>query len=209
MDKIYIDDTDVLTQYGVFLIQEKGLLSPLKPKNALKYDWPDEHGLQIHHADKLLEPRKFSLNLGINNTTHQLFKTRINAFCDLFNDPSLRQLRIDKYNRVFMIDVNGSKPMNRLTHWNASLNVGVFTMNFIEPEPISRQYQITETTTSVSVSGSGDQVYTVYWGDGTVSMLDASTPVGKTVTAGRRIVIAGRVEKASSFSVSNGTLITW
>ena len=210
MDLIYIDDVDVLTTYGVFLIQEKGVFSPLVSKNSFKYDWKDEHGLQLHHEDSLMNERKFSLKLGIRATTAATWKTKSQAFFDLFVASGFRQLRIGSYKKVFMVVVNGSKPMNRLTHWNSSLNVGIFTINFLEPEPVNRQYLISTTGTNVSCTGSGDQVFTVYWGDGDKDTFTASASAGHTYSGtGFRAVICGRLDKIATLTVTNSTEQTW
>ena len=109
-----------------------------------------------------------------------------------------------------MVVVNGSKPMNRLTHWNSSLNVGIFTMNFLEPEPVNRQYLISSTTTSVSCTGSGDQVFTVYWGDGNKDTFTAAAGTGHTYSGtGFRAVICGRIDKITTLTVTNSTEQTW
>jgi hypothetical protein len=211
MQKIYIDDTDVLTSYGVFLIQEQGLFDPLVPKHKYKFDWPDEHGIQYSHTDKLMKERKFTLKLGIKSTSKADYKEDIHTFLELFYAPGLRMLRLADIDKVYMVDINASKPVQRLTHWNDTLMVAVFYLNLIEPEPINRQYYSTGTSVQVSLTTDNDELFTIYWGDGSVDTItEATSPVtNSTLGAGKYIVIAGRKENIASLTVSNSTEVTW
>ena len=59
MDLLYVNGVDVFATYGVFLIEEKGLLDPLAQKTSLKHDWrepkwfPVEFQRQNHEGTQI------------------------------------------------------------------------------------------------------------------------------------------------------------
>lgn len=213
MEKIYIDGTDVLSSHGIFLVKSSGMFDALIPKHKYKHDWADEHGVQYSHTDKLFKARNISLKLGLKTTTEAAFKQGIHNFLELFYTPGLHQLKFESLAKVYMVDLRGQKPMQRLTSWNSSLNVGQFQINLIEPEPVNRQFTATGTTCTVNLDCSDDSVFTIYWNDSnreidTIS--DTTSPVANsTMVSGNIIVVAGRTEKINTLSVTNGTEITW
>ena len=211
MQLMYIDDTNIYSSYGVFMIEEKGLFDPLIAKHKYKYDWPDEHGVQYSHTDKLMKPRKFSLLLGIKSTSKTNYKQGIHNFLELFTAAGMRMLRLQDIDKVYMVDINGKKPMQRLTHWNDTFMVGRFQINLIEPEPINRQYYSTGTSVTVTLTTDNDELFTIYWGDGSVDTItEATSPVTNSgLGTGKYIVVAGRKENISSLNVSNSTEVTW
>jgi hypothetical protein len=211
MQKLYIDDTDIYAVYGLVVMEEKGLFSPLVPKHAYKFDWPDEHGLDLSHAVKVVKPRKFQIQLALKATSKAAFRQGIMNFLELFYAPGLRMLRLDDISKVFMVDIDGGKPVQRLTHWNETLMAGFFTVNFIEPEPINRVYYSTGTSVQVSLATDGDELFTIYWGDGTVDTItEITSPVtNATLGSGKYVVIAGRVDRITTLTVSNTTTVTW
>jgi len=214
MDKIYIDNTDVLTTYGVFLIKQKGLLDLLEMKSPTVYDWDDEHGEEVYLEEVILEKRKFTLEVGIKATSIADFKENLHAFYDYMRTVGLRQLRIDNLDKVFMVYLDKAKPFNRMTYWNASLNVGTVTLNFVEPEPVNRQWYGSSTTEKVVTLACtpDNQKYSINWGDGTYETVDESdSPISHTylVAGSCYIVISGRMDKIDTLSITNVTEVTW
>lgn len=208
---MYIDESDILSNYGIFVQEEFGLFSPLTVKGSWSRNWPDEHGEIERKDDQPMKPRKFKIKMGVQATTIAQFNSRIGQFFDLFTDVGARQLRLEHYNRVWMVHVAGMKPFQRQTHFNAVQNVGLFTMNFIEPEPVNRQFYIPGLFTTVAVTGSGQYVYTIFWGDGTWDYVSVATGgVGHAYGGGGgTAVVCGRIDKATTITATSSTERTW
>lgn len=215
MDLLYVNGVDVYATYGVFLIKDgvKGLLDPLAQKTSLKHDWKDQSGFKVNFGAKLAKPRKFSLKLGIRNATAATWLSDLHSFFDLFHSgtaPSV--IKIASHSKGFIAMVSGRKPMNRLTHYNSVLNVGIFTMNFIEPEPITRTFLVSGSSSTASCTGPSDQGFNVYWGDGEASSFNAENNAPHTFSGGaspRTVVVTGRMDLITGLSISNGSEQTW
>jgi hypothetical protein len=213
MDLLYVNGVDVYATYGVFLIEEKGLLDPLAQKTSLKHDWKDQSGFKLNFSAKLAKERKFSLKLGIRNAVAATWRSDLHDFFDLFHSgtaPSV--IKVASHAKGFVAMVSGRKPMNRLTHYNSSLNVGIFTMNFTEPEPITRTFLVTGSSSTASCTGPTDQGFNVYWGDGEASTFNAANSAPHTFSGGsspRTVVVAGRMDLITGLSVTNGSEQTW
>jgi len=216
--KIYFDNVDVLTEHGVFLMGSKGLLEPLRFKTPYQHDWDDEHGIDIDASEMYFEERRITLDLGIKQTTKALFKNEIFAFWDqVLNQNRLVQMRIDEHTKVNMVRCVGHKAFEKLIFWNNTLNVGKFKLDFIDPVPVNRQYKNTFTTLQSNVSvdcptADEDEVFDVFWGDGTKTTVSES---GGSVTSAYGsagtyyIVVAGRMDKITTLTVTNSTEQTW
>lgn len=215
--KIYFDNVDVLTDYGVFLIKERGLLDPLKHKKPYIHNWDDNHGLEIADGKLMADIRKITLELGIKATSKANFRGNMMDFVsDVLGSTGLVQMRIDEHPIVNMVMVDNLNHLERLTHWNDVQMVGKFRINLIDPYPINRQWlnsgssQSTVTVDATAAADSGETL-TVFWGDGT---RDEVSEDGGGVSSSysswpKRIVVAGRLDLFTTISCTNATEQTW
>lgn len=210
-----MDNEDLLDDYGIFLIKSKGEQDPLAfKKSGIQHDWDDEHGTDIDFSDSFRKDRKIQLMLGVKASTADNFQDNVHEFLTFLQAAGLRQLRYSWLDRVFMVYLNTGVSMKRFTNWNDSLMVGQFGINLLDPVPVNRQWINTFTTLQSQVTinmADEDEQLTVYWGDGTKSVVtESGSPVTSAYgSAGTYyIVVAGNIQRAVSIVVTNATEIT-
>ena len=215
--KVYFDNVDVLTDYGVFLIKERGLLNPLRHKTPYTHDWDDNHGLEIADGLLMADVRRIQLELGIKASSRANFRGNLFDFYDdILGSSGLVQLRIDEHSKVNMVMIDGHNDLERLTFWNDIQMVGRVKINFLDPYPINRQWlnsgsSQSTVTVDATAAADADETLTVFWGDGTRAEVSEN---GGGVTSNysswpKRIVVAGRLDLFTTISCTNATEQTW
>ena len=212
VNRYFIDGKDLCLEYGSTVLKSNGELDLPKPKKRLEIDWPDSHGLSIDAELSFVGVREIELECMLIQEQNTLAVSKLSAFNSLLIASGFRQMRCYKTNpKVHMVKLNDGIRVERFDQGKTLL----FNVHLIEPEPVSRQFQIDIVTANdavtVNVGSGATGSLTVYWGDGTkevvVSSKTHSYPVGSIPI----IVVAGDFTKTPNFSISayiNYTTVT-
>ena len=209
--EFYIDNTDVLVNYGIFITKSKGEQDPLKVKINTAHDWEDEHGTDLDLIDTFYDDRKIQLILAVKATSKISFEDNVHDFLEMLIQPELRLLKFSWLRRAFMVYLESGVSMKRYTHWNDVLMVGQFGINLVCPVPVNRQWINTFTVLQTDVTidtVDPDEQFTVFWGDGTKTVVTenngaVSSTYGSAGTY--QIIVAGNIQHLNSITVTNAS----
>lgn len=207
--KIIIDGNDVYTAYGVLVEKTSGMLDGLKMKDPVVNKWSDEHGSEVYLDEVYYEPRDISINCAIVGNSATNLVSKINTFFNAMRASGFRYIRSQHINKGYLVYLDQSSPMTRLSKFNGNPSIGRLTLYFKEPYPINRQWVTSSTSVSFTISCS--KTLTIYWGDGsTDTIVGTSQTKNKDYGSGgtRYIVIYGSIETITSLSGTNVTELT-
>ena len=175
-----IDGITVLKEFGIGVNQTSGILDLLKKKQAFKHSWSDRNGDDyfVESQDILYEPRRIKLDCWVVASSGAEFENRIQRFVNLIDRPYLRTLEFSNIDRPFMVYNSGGSSIRILTNGlRTGKNVGSFSIEFIEPDPVYPFLSVGNVSAGQSISlslkmFSGKAV--IYWGDGTITEATAT-----------------------------------
>ena len=203
---------------GVRVSASRGILSALKLKDPVKVAWPDQHGEAMDLSKPRYDSREITLDCYIAAATPTAFILAVQAFIAAFQKTGLQQLQIDVNDGVvtrkpllYYVYMHGNIDITK--RWNSAKQIGTFSLQLREPEPIKRVYSF------AAVTGAMDLAFTltttdpvnIYWGDGSVitDVVTASGEVEHTYTTEGTfyIVITGVIDSISA--VTTTATLVW
>lgn len=209
----YIDNIDIKATYGVFISSSVGLISRPKPKRPAARTWSEYNGEIPDLASTVYEPRDIKLECFMKAESRDQYLTKVNGFLDLFEQG--RTVRL-------MVDAGATKPLVFEVFLNAQVEfeksfdigqqIGTFTLNLREPEPVKRvlNFEAVTGAKDVTITMTTAKLVNIYWGDGTVTQDVSGTNKATTHTYANNglyyIVITGNINEITALT-SNATLI--
>lgn len=206
--KYFLNGVD-FKEYGIHVKSSRGILDALELKEPMELDWPDYHGKVVDLSSIRYDAREITLNcfsLAIDRTAAI---QKLNEFFIELSKPGTHRLMISTGEAkplVYEVYRQGGVSVNK--NWRGSINIGEFTMQLIEPEPIKKVLKHQRTGTGnmqVSVTFSSEKQLSFFWGDGT-----RSVGRGENITlthdyqenGSYYIIIAGVIDEISSLSTN-------
>jgi len=219
MIRYYIDSID-LSSLGITVSQAKGLFGLPKVKNALTISYPNRHGILVDLANPIYDVRSIELHCHLSASTRMEFLIRTNELVTtLFAKPNLRELRIDYDSQkplFYYVYPNDGIAIERESKWDASRQLGQFTLKLLEPEPLKRVFifEADNVQNSRHIQLAFDepnQQFTVYWGDGSYDVVRAGSQIEHEYSTDGRyyISIVGMVNDIGSLTASQNLVVLW
>ncbi len=138
---------EFVASYGVRVQSATGLLDIPDRKDIQKYDFPDSNGYSPELSTAVYEERKISLKCYIKATTPQLLVENFYKICyDLKSQTAVKDLVV-----VITPSTGAAKTLTFSCYVDKvskiekrirdGVNIGTFTIEFIEPEPTITSYE--------------------------------------------------------------------
>lgn len=210
--KYYLNGVSFDT-YGVKVKTSQGMLDALELKTPLSLDWDGYHGMEVDLSAPRYGVRTITLecfSLAVDKSTSV---QKLTEFFHELSKPGTHRLMIDTGESkplVYEVYRQGSVKTERV--WQGGVNVGVFTLELIEPNPIKKVYKHVRTTTAnktATLTITSEKEVAVFWGDGAKTEARGtdillSHDYAKNGTY--YIVIAGVIEEIGAIT-TNATLV--
>lgn len=202
----YLNGT-LFADYGVKIIQSKGILNALKMKEPVKTNWPDHHGEVIDLAAPRFEAREIVLECIIKATNSNDWIGKVRLFIGALQQAELNQIVIEIVDGatsmrplVYMVFLQEVPDISKT--WSEANMFGTFTLKLKEPEPVKRIYSTNSTSVSLTINTT-DPV-NIYWGDREAEY-DVTTETGEITHSYFReephyIVITGIIDNINGVS---------
>lgn len=197
-----INGLETLATYGVGVSKTTGHLDPLKPKTRTVNNWEDEHGEDVSLVKTYYQAREIKVDCFIHADNKSLFKQKLSAFLTAING-SIFRLSIDNINKDYFCYFKDTSEFKLLSTWNDTGMTGSFTLTFVEPHPVNKEYKATISTNGghafITITSVKD--LWINWGDNSALESVSGTSQTKThtyTTAGiYYVLIYGNVEDAT------------
>ncbi len=141
--KLYINNLDAYTTYGVFLAKDRGgtydnlsaLMTPPPAKRHTTVDYRERDGEEVIVEEVRFEARDVSLRLAMVTDDEQEFRTRYKNFIDVLRSGLLnvRVSEIGKTYRLYYLSCPGVVMRTRLR--TSGKLAAMWTVKFREPKP--------------------------------------------------------------------------
>jgi len=141
--KLYINNLDAYTTYGVFLAKDRGgtydnlsaLMTPPPAKRHTTVDYRERDGEEVIVEEVRFEARDVSLHLAMVTDDEQEFRTRYKNFIDVLRSGLLnvRVSEIGKTYRLYYLSCPGVVMRTRLR--TSGKLAAMWTVKFREPKP--------------------------------------------------------------------------
>lgn len=141
--KLYINNLDAYTTYGVFLAKDRGgtydnlsaLMTPPPAKRHTTVDYRERDGEEVIVEEVRFEARDVSLRLAMVTDDEQEFRTRYKNFIDVLRSGLLnvRVPEIGKTYRLYYLSCPGVVMRTRLR--TSGKLAAMWTVKFREPKP--------------------------------------------------------------------------
>lgn len=207
--KLFIDNNDLYTTYGITCEKVEGALALLGVKQNNVVNWQDEHGDDIYLGKPYYESRDINIKCGLVAAGTSQYLSNITNFFNLLTGPGLHYLKVANINKGYMIYLRASSDIMRITKFSGSPVIGKFTLKLNEPHPVKRIF--TSTGASISFTIACARMVTIWWGDGTTqNVVGTSTLYSKTFgsSATRFQAIWGNIDSITSLTYTGVTEIT-
>lgn len=137
MEIVYKFNDTLFKDYGVYVSGSDGLLGTPRRKEPEKYEFPNENGYVVDLKNKVYQARTIKLNCFIKSLSSTDLIDKYNAFTKIIQDiTTTKTLSVTVGNKglTFLCYVSDISEMKKT--FTNGINVGLFTLTFIEPEPI-------------------------------------------------------------------------
>ena len=141
--KLFINDKDAYTNYGVFLAKDRGgtydnlsaLLTPPPAKRHTTVDYRERDGEEADVSDVRFEARDLSLRLAMITDNEQEFRTKYKGFIEILRSGLLnvRVSEIGKTYKLYYLSCPGTVMKTRLR--TTGRLAAIWTVKFREPKP--------------------------------------------------------------------------
>lgn len=211
--KYYLNGVNFDT-YGIKVKTSQGMLDALELKTPLSLDWDGYHGKQVDLSAPRYDVRTIRLecfSLAVDKSTSV---QKLTEFFHELSKPGTHRLMIDTDESkplVYEVYRQGSVKTERI--WQGGVNIGVFTLELIEPDPIKKVYKHVRTSTAnktATLTITSEKEVTVFWGDGAkteVRGTDILLSHDYTINGTYYIVIAGVIEELGT--ITTNTTLVW
>lgn len=147
-NKVLVNDTDIWTEYGVFLTEEKkgglenltAILTPSKVKEHVGVDIRELNGKKYSARLKVVnQERDVTLHFAQYAATRAEWLEKYQAFIQFLKTGNNGWLRVEFPSlgltlRMFYVDSSGYRPLTYL--WKEGVQASRYKVRFREPDPI-------------------------------------------------------------------------
>jgi hypothetical protein len=205
---IIMDGNDFWTTYKVLIEKITGTLSVAKTKSPVLHDWKDDHGEEVYLDKRFYEPREITVKGAIIGSTASDYVSKVNAFQSALLGVGFRRLKFANINKRYLCYTKDGAVIDRITKWTGSAIAGKFTLKFIEPYPMNRQW--VNTSASVVAEVTCTKKLNIDWGDGVTTTVYGTSQMKLHTYAGTGYIMTlyGTIENLTSIGVTNLTEIT-